>query len=113
MANVSVPSLQPGERSLPAELRASRGVGFAQRRMAASLQPSANPTFWNQRRLMGLRGLGQDDGDDFTSSTSGATYTSTGVDLSNVISGLPTLDTSAGSDVAMQTAQLQSLMAQS
>lgn len=63
MANVMVPSLYPGERSLPAELRVGRGVGFAERRMAASVQPSASPTFMNFRRLRGMGGLGQDPSD--------------------------------------------------
>lgn len=66
--NLKVPSLYPGERSLPAELRTPRGVGnFAQMRLRASLQPSASPTFRNQMRLRGmgwLGGLGQGDSSD-------------------------------------------------
>jgi len=57
MANIMTPSLMPGERSLPAELRTQRGSNFAQRRLAMGLQPSADPTTWG--RLRGLRGLGQ------------------------------------------------------
>jgi hypothetical protein len=61
MATVTTPNLYPGERSLPAELRTQQGGNnFAQRRLAASLQPSADPTSWNAMRLRGLMGLGQD-----------------------------------------------------
>lgn len=63
MGRMATPSLYPGERSLPAELRTPSGSNFAQRRLAASLQPSANPTSWNDMRLrglMGVHGLGQD-----------------------------------------------------
>ena len=42
MGRMATPSLYPGERSLPAELRTPSGSNFAQRRLAASLQPSAN-----------------------------------------------------------------------
>ena len=80
MANVMVPSLYPGERSLPAELRTARGVGFAQRRMAMSLQPSANPSYWNKRRLMlGMSGLGQDDDSDGSDFLDTSTGTDTGI----------------------------------
>lgn len=102
MGRMATPSLYPGERSLPAELRTPSGSNFAQRRLAASLQPSASPTSWNQMRLRGLMGLGQDDTIDTTDTgpwdttdiTSGAQPpanvfpTSTGVSLSSVFSNI-------------------------
>ncbi len=53
MSMISVPSLDAGERSLPAELRTSRGVNFAQRRLSMNLVPSA-------QGMRGMRGLGDD-----------------------------------------------------
>ena len=113
MGRMATPSLYPGERSLPAELRTPSGSNFAQRRLAASLQPSASPTSWNQMRLrglMGVHGLGQtctgydEDGncDSWDSTTTGPTQpvslptpiisnpvdTNTGVNLSSVFSNL-------------------------
>jgi hypothetical protein len=48
--NLTVPSLGPGQRSLPASMRTPQGPNFAQRRLAMGMQ--------------GLFGLGQDDGED-------------------------------------------------
>src|SRR5271155_2619731 len=61
MANIMTPSLMPGERSLPAELRTQRGSNFAQRRLAMGLQPSADPTmdWWR-----GMGRIGQDDDEE-------------------------------------------------
>jgi hypothetical protein len=63
MANIMTPSLMPGERSLPAELRTLRGSNFAQRRLNAGLQPSAMPSAsWNGKSWRPrMSGLGQDD----------------------------------------------------
>ena len=52
MANMWVPSLAPGQRSLPAGMRTQPGAYFAQRRMANG--------------VAGLFGLGQDDSDEYT-----------------------------------------------
>lgn len=53
---LSVPSLQPGERSLPAELRTPPGHAYGLRRLQMNLVPSAQ----GMRRAMGMRGLGCD-----------------------------------------------------
>lgn len=98
MGRMATPSLYPGERSLPAELRTTRGIGFAQRRLAASLQPSASPTSWNAMRLRGLMGLGQDD--DSTDLNSGD------VDLNQLVPEVisPLTDSSGNVDIPLPAA---------
>lgn len=52
MANMWVPSLAPGQRTLPSAYRTAPGAYFAQRRMANG--------------VAGLFGLGQDDSDEYS-----------------------------------------------
>jgi hypothetical protein len=80
MSMIATPSLRPGERSLPSELRTARGGGFAARRLANGMRGVSG---WG--RGGGLYGLGQDDdgsdlGGDDSSLTDIDTGTST-VDL--------------------------------
>lgn len=102
MGRMATPSLYPGERSLPAELRTARGMGFAQRRLAASLQPSASPTSWNEMRLRGLMGLGQGD-----SGGDGSTDLNPGdVNLNQLVPEAisPVLDSSGNVDIPLPSA---------
>lgn len=117
MGRMATPSLYPGERSLPAELRTPSGSNFAQRRLAASLQPSANPTSWNDMRLrglMGVHGLGQDDSID-PGDTGVITDTNTSVnsiinDNSNIDAlNLSSLTTDAGLSPASAAALASSV----
>lgn len=102
MGRMATPSLYPGERSLPAELRTAPGGNFAQRRLAASLQPSASPTSWNQMRLrglMGVHGLGQGD-----SGGDGSTDLNPGdVNLNQLVPEVisPVLDSSGNVDIPL------------
>ena len=60
MSMMTVPTLQPGERSLPAELRTRRGTGFASRRL--------------QNGMRGVTGIGDDSGDDSGDDTGGSVF---------------------------------------
>lgn len=105
MGRMATPSLYPGERSLPAELRTARGMGFAQRRLAASLQPSASPTSWNAMRLRGLMGLG-DDGDDFIGDDGSTDLNPGDVDLNQLVPEVisPLTDSSGNVDIPLPAA---------
>lgn len=81
MSMMTVPTLQPGERSLPAELRTRRGTGFASRRL--------------QNGMRGVTGIG-DDGDDTDSETGGDDSGVVAIDLPTS-TGVLTGDPLAGS----------------
>ena len=94
MANMWVPSLAPGQRTLPSAYRTAPGANFAQRRMANG--------------IAGLFGLGQDDGDDDTdpgdlTGTSLDPFSSAGGAAASISAGIPdgTVTYSPGSAVTI------------
>jgi hypothetical protein len=83
MSMVMTPSLAPGERSLPSELRTARGSGFAARRLKNGMRGVSG---WG-----GMQGLGQDEGVD--GNDSGDTGIDSGISTLNPIIPVVSVDT--------------------